>query len=153
MLHNTLLPTEKRKEKPLKQPKIDESVYKFLDDTLESYDKSCVTLYNGNPVYFTPDFPVKDGTAFSCGITIGELKKNYILPHHQFFMGLGEHFKRKINLTIDDERLKKYLHGEEIAVDCQNGWAVVTVDGVALGGGKAINGVLKNHYPKGLRRW
>ncbi len=151
VLHNTLQPTEKRKEKTLKLPKIDETIYKFLDDTLECYDKINVTLYNGNPVYFTPDFPVKDGAAFSCGITIGELKKNYILPHHQFFMGLGKLFKRKINLTLEDERLRKYLHGEEIPVTCPNGWAVVTVDGAPLGGGKAVNGVLKNHYPKGLR--
>ncbi len=152
VLHNTLGQTEKRKEKILKQPKIDDTIFKFLDDTLENYNKSFVNIYNGNPIYFTPEFSVKDGTAFSCGITIGELKKNYILPHHQFFMGLGGNFKRKINLSLDDERLGKYLHGEEIPVDCQNGWAVVMVDGVALGGGKAVNGVVKNHYPKGLRR-
>ncbi len=152
VLHNTVQHTEKRKEKPLKQPKIDDSIYKFLDDTLENYDKEYVTLYNGNSVYFTPDFPVKGGAAFSCGITIGELRKNYIQPHHQFFMGLGESFKRKVKLTLDDERVAKYLHGEEIPVTCPNGWAVVMVDGATLGGGKAVNGVLKNHYPKGLRR-
>jgi NOL1/NOP2/fmu family ribosome biogenesis protein len=66
-------------------------------------------------------------------------------------MGLGDSFKRKINLSVDDERLSKYLHGEEISVDCSNGWAVVMVEGCALGGAKVVNGVAKNHYPKGLR--
>jgi NOL1/NOP2/fmu family ribosome biogenesis protein len=66
-------------------------------------------------------------------------------------MGMGHMFKRKIELSLDDERLKKYLHGEEISVDCPNGWAVVTTQGCTLGGVKVVNGTAKNHYPKGLR--
>jgi NOL1/NOP2/fmu family ribosome biogenesis protein len=58
----------------------------------------------------------------------------------------------KINLTLDSDSLLKYLHGEEIDADCDNGWAVVMVDGVALGGAKVVNKRAKNHYPKGLRR-
>lgn len=150
VLHNTLNSTVSNKMSA-KPQKIDAIIYSFLDDVLVEYDKSNVLIYNGNPVYFTPDFPVKDGTAFSCGVTIGEVKKNYIQPHHQFFMALGDSFKRKVNLSLEDERLKKYLHGEEISVECDNGWAVVTVDGCSLGGVKVVNGVAKNHYPKGLR--
>ena len=53
--------------------------------------------------------------------------------------------------TEISESLAKYLHGEEIETDCANGWAVVTVDGCAVGGAKVVNGTAKNHYPKGLR--
>ncbi len=135
-----------------KNTKVDKLVFDFLNDVLTDYKKENVKMYNGNPVYFGGDIDVKDGTAFSCGITIGEIKKNYIMPHHQFFMALGCFFKRKIELTADCEKINKYLHGEEIDVECQNGWAVVTVDGCSIGGGKAVNGKLKNHYPKGLRK-
>ena len=86
-----------------------------------------------------------------CGVTIGEIKKNYVLPHHQFFMAYGSGFKRKIDLAPDSHDIQKYLRGEEIKTDCPNGWAVVTVCGVAVGGAKVSNGVAKNHYPKGLR--
>lgn len=151
VLHNTLAYADMRKKAEKKPSRIDSIVFDFLNDTLGCYEKDNVQIYNGNPVYFTPDFPVQDGTAFSCGITIGEIKKNYILPHHQFFMGLGDSFKRKIALSVGDDRLAKYLHGEEINVDCANGWAVVMVDGCSLGGAKVVNGVAKNHYPKGLR--
>lgn len=151
VLHNTNSSNNSYKPN-VKEQKIDNTVFNFLDDCLLEYKKEKVRMYNGNPVYFTPDFEVKDGTAFSCGITIGELKKNYILPHHQFFMGLGKFFKRKIELTVDSAEIKKYLHGEEIDVNCANGWAVVTVDGCALGGVKVVNGKAKNHYPKGLRK-
>lgn len=132
--------------------KIDDKVFAFLDDVLSDYDKEKVLMYNGNPIYFSPDFPVEKGVAFSCGVTIGEIKKNHIQPHHQFFMAMGNDFKRKINLSCESETLKKYLHGEEIAVDCDNGWTVVTVDGCTVGGAKVSNGKAKNHYPKGLRQ-
>ena len=123
----------------------------FLNDVLIEYKQENVTVYNGNPVYFTPDFEVNKGVAFSCGVTIGEIRKNYIQPHHQFFMALGKLFKRKIELNPDSEDLKKYLHGEEISTDCENGWAVVMVAGCAVGGAKIVSGRAKNHYPKGLR--
>lgn len=131
--------------------KIDRIVFEFLNETITCYDKDSVRMYNGNPVYFTNSFEVPDKTAFSCGVTIGEIRKNYILPHHQFFMAMGSDFKRKINLSADSEDIMRYLHGEEINADCENGWAVVTVDGCAVGGAKVVNGRAKNHYPKGLR--
>ncbi len=134
-----------------KKEKMDKTVIDFLNDTLVEYDSDNVLMYNGNPVYFTPDFPIKKGSAFSCGVTIGEIRKNYIQPHHQFFMAMGNVFKRKINLTADSDEIKKYLHGEEFNTDCANGWAVVLVDGCTVGGVKVSNGRAKNHYPKGLR--
>lgn len=131
--------------------KLERCVTDFLSDVLTAYDSSHVLMYNGNPVYFTPDFVIKKGAAFSCGVTIGEIKKNYILPHHQFFMAMGKDFKRKIELSADSDELKKYLHGEEFETDSENGWAVVTVNGCSVGGVKVVNGRAKNHYPKGLR--
>ena len=150
VLKNTGDIEDRRLPIPPKQ-KIDKAVYEFLDGTLEKYDKNSVTLYNGNPVFFAPSIEIKKGTAFSCGVLIGELRKNYIMPHHQFFMAMGADFKRKIPLERDSEQLLKYLRGEEIACACDNGWAVVTVDGCVVGGAKIVSGVAKNHYPKGLR--
>lgn len=151
VFHNTLGNSYKEINKNCSKNKIDSIVKDFLDDSLSSYDASHVVAYNGNPVYFTPDFEIPKGAAFCCGVTIGEIKKNYILPHHQFFMAMGKDFKRKINLSAESDEIKKYLHGEEFETDCPNGWAVVTVDGCAVGGVKVVNGRAKNHYPKGLR--
>ncbi|MBQ3004979.1 MAG: methyltransferase domain-containing protein [Clostridia bacterium] len=151
VLHNKIGSSDESENAKKSEYKIDRIVEEFLDDTLVEYDKSHVLTYNGNPVYFTPDFDVPKGAAFCCGITIGEIKKNYILPHHQFFMAMGINFKRKINLSADSEEIKKFLHGEEFETDCPNGWAVVNVDGCSVGGVKVVNSRAKNHYPKGLR--
>ncbi len=139
-----------KKTLPIKE-KIDKTVSDFLDSVLTSYDKNAVKMYNMNPVYFSPDVEIPKGSAFSCGVTIGEIKKNYIQPHHQFFMAMGKYFRRQIDLSPDSEEIRKYLHGEEIDVNCENGWAVITVNGCTLGGVKVVGGRAKNHYPKGLR--
>ena len=134
-----------------KPAKIDKVITDFLGDVLEDYETEKVLVHKGNPVYLNPDFSVEGATVFACGVTIGEVRKNYIQPHHQFFMAMGDSFKRKIELSPEGAEVKKYLHGEEFDTDCPNGWAVVMVDGCALGGAKVVNGRAKNHYPKGLR--
>lgn len=151
VLHNKYDSSPSYPAVKVSQEKIDKTVFDFLGGVLTDYDKDNVLMYNSNPVYFTPDFPVKKGTAFACGVTIGEIRKNYIQPHHQFFMAMGDKFQRKIELSPDSDEMKKYLHGEEIEVDCDNGWAVITTNGCSVGGVKVVSGRAKNHYPKGLR--
>lgn len=151
VLHNKNEPIENYLNIKKNNLKTDKVITDFLDNTLTDYNAGYVQIYNSNPVYFTPDFEILKGTAYTLGVTIGEVKKNYIQPHHQFFMAMGKSFKRKINLSPDSEEIKKYLHGEEIPVSCENGWAAVLVDGCPLGGAKVVNGIAKNHYPKGLR--
>lgn len=150
VLKNTLPKAENHATKP-KSEKINPLVTEFLKDTLEDFSPDAVRLYNKNPVYFENDFPISDGKAFMYGVTIGEIKKSFILPHHQFFMAYGHKFKRKLNLSLSDPRLSRYLHGEEIEAELPNGWAAVTVEGCTIGGIKVVNGIAKNHYPKGLR--
>lgn len=146
---NGIIPKRKNalEEIPKAEQKI---VFDFLDDTLENYDKKCVKKYKENIVYFDSDFIVPNGIAFSCGVTIGSVQKNYVKPHHQFFSAMGNNFKRKINLNI--EEAESYIRGNTINCDCKNGWAAVFIDGCTLGGAKAVNGTAKNHYPKGLRK-
>ena len=152
VLHDTRPPVPRRA--PVKKPagRIDPVVVEFLNDTLTAYDPERVSVYNGVPVCAAPEVMLDGKGAFSCGVTVGEVRKNYVQPHHQFFMAMGRQFRRKIELSPDSPELERYLRGEEIAVDCGNGWAVVTTAGCTVGGAKVSNGRAKNHYPKGLRK-
>ena len=123
-------------------------IFDFLDETLTDYDKKAVKKYKENFVYFSSDFPVPYG-AFSCGVTIGSLQKNYIKPHHQFFSAMGKMFRQKIELDL--EQAKKYIHGETVPCEFERGWCAVMTEGCPIGGAKAVGGTAKNHYPKGLR--
>ena len=85
------------------------------------------------------------------GVMLGKLEKGRFTPAHGLFTALGGECLQKIDLTLEDERVSAYLRGEEIAGEVK-GWCAVLVDGYALGGGKGSGGVIKNHYPKSLRR-
>lgn len=138
-------PPSALKDIPKNEQKI---IFDFLDEALINYNKNAVKKYKENFVYFDSDFPVPNG-AFSCGVTIGSLQKNYIKPHHQFFSAMGKMFKQKIELNT--ELAKKYIHGETVDCEFDKGWCTVTVEGCPIGGAKAVHKTAKNHYPKGLR--
>ncbi len=124
---------------------------KFLNDTLISYNEDFLFKFKDNVVYIDPEIPVPERITYSCGVTVGEIKKGYFQPHHNLFSAMGGDFKRKLDLPLNDKRLDKYLLGESIFADLENGYVAILADGVPLGGGKAVNGQIKNHYPKGLR--
>ncbi|MDD6276678.1 MAG: NOL1/NOP2/sun family putative RNA methylase [Clostridia bacterium] len=139
-----------REEALVEIPKSEfKTVKEFLDGTLENYESGGMKKYKNNIVYFPFDFTVPRGIAFSCGVTVGEVRKHYIQPHHQLFTALGKNFKRQIELS--EAQTEKYLRGETVECDCENGWAAVLYNGCTLGGVKAVNSAAKNHYPKGLR--
>ena len=86
----------------------------------------------------------------SIGVKLGVIQKGRFEPSHTLFMACPEMFKLKIEL--DEQELKRYLHGEELNKDIgQNLFAVVTHGGFPLGGVKVVANRLKNLYPKGLR--
>ncbi len=151
VLHNKNEKTANDNRIVKKKQKVSSCVFDFLDDVLVSYDKNAVMQHGDKVYYFTANFDESSVNPFLQGITVGEVKKDFIKPHHQFFSAMGASFKNKVNFSADSEDLKKYLHGEEIEVSCENGWAAVTVDGCALGGIKVSGKKAKNHYPKGLR--
>ena len=67
-----------------------------------------------------------------------------------------EEYRNTISLSVDDERVIRYLKGETIEVDDlaaskAKGWQLVLVDGYPLGWGKLTNGTLKNKYLPGWR--
>jgi NOL1/NOP2/fmu family ribosome biogenesis protein len=125
----------------------------FLRATLLSPIDPSSLYADGERIYlFTPDFPLPPRHVFLSGVTVGEMKKGRILPHHQFFSAYGKDFKNILSLTSDSPEARAYLHGEELAApDGADGFAAVLVDGIPTGGAKISGGRAKNHYPKGLR--
>lgn len=102
-------------------------------------------------VALTEALPVPKASVFSAGVTVGETERGRLVPHHQFFSAYGKFFARTVDLSSDDPRLGAYLHGEEIPSEGENGYVAVLCDGIALGGGKRVDGRVRNYYPKGLR--
>lgn len=88
------------------------------------------------------------------GVKLGEVKNGRFEPSHALAMSVKKaECKNALDLGLDDLRVEKYLRGETVNGDLSNGWCVVCVAGYPLGLGKAVNGVVKNHLPKGLRNF
>lgn len=54
-------------------------------------------------------------------------------------------------VTLTEEEARRYQAGETVPAQGK-GWVLACYAGLALGWGKISDGVMKNHYPKGLRR-
>ena len=85
------------------------------------------------------------------GLHLGTIKKNRFEPAHALALTLKkEDAVRTCDLSV--EQAEVYLRGETLDLESEKGWTLVLVDGKSLGWGQQTGGILKNHYPKGLRR-
>ena len=84
------------------------------------------------------------------GLELGELKKDRFEPAHALALWLKD-AASVWNLDPDGPQIAAYMRGETLPCD-RRGWTLVQVGGYTIGWGKADGKVLKNHYPKGLRR-
>lgn len=90
------------------------------------------------------------------GLHLGTIKKNRFEPSHALALTLKkEQVCRAVNLGMDSIEIKHYLSGQTLtAPDLQDkGWCLVLVEGYSIGWGKMAGGIVKNHYPKGLRKY
>lgn len=116
----------------------------FKKGVISAEFKNIVKL--GETVYSLADnFPAE----LKAGVKLGEIKNGRFEPAHALAVCLNP---QEFNgLEVNEETALKYLRG--LTFDCaeENGWRVVTYKGYPLGWCKVVNGVAKNHYPKGLR--
>lgn len=91
------------------------------------------------------------------GLHLAQLRKQRIEPAHALALSLNDASVALYTLNLDSEGsyVQAYLRGNTLQLPTHlasvKGWMLVTLDGLPLGWGKASDGILKNHYPKGLR--
>ena len=128
----------------------------FTEVTTYSPKDQRVAALFGDNLYIEPFYFSGKGVRIErAGLHVGTFAKNRFEPSLALARTLGpEDLKCVLALTKEqEEKAFAYLKGEQlydIPTDLK-GWTLVTYEGYSLGFGKASNGVLKNHYPKGLR--
>lgn len=145
----------------------------------EELTEGKILLRFGEQLYLAPaETPSLRGLkVLRPGLHLGTVKKNRFEPSHALALFLKkEQAVHAVNLAGDGTAVRKYLEGqtltigegcdvemadimtrgsmaaEQVDVSLPKGWCLVCVDGYSLGWGKAAGAVLKNHYPKGLRK-
>jgi len=117
-----------------------------------------IRLPEGRPVMFgqslywaAPAMPdIRGVKVLRPGLELGEVKKDRFEPAHALALWLRT-AENVQDYGADSAQMQDYLHGQVVPSD-RKGWCLVTVDGYTVGWGKGDGKVLKNHYPKGLRR-
>lgn len=116
----------------------------------------------GEQLYLVPE-QMPDMTGLKVarpGLHMGTLKKNRFEPSHGLALTLkAEEVNAVCDLQAESPQAFNYLRGGTVVPEGDNagwlargkGWVLVTVDGYSLGWCKLAGGILKNHYPKGLR--
>ena len=128
----------------------------FTEVTTYSPKDQRVAALFGDNLYIEPFYFSGKGVRIErAGLHVGMFAKNRFEPSLALSRTLGaEDVKSVLALTKEqEEKAIAYLKGEQIydiPTDLK-GWTLITYEGYSLGFGKASNGVLKNHYPKGLR--
>ena len=136
--------------KCMKTTEIPKSVIETLNEILE---EPYPYIYRKNERVYGGLMPFYD-----CGkchivkdqVLLGVIEKNdRFEPDHHLALSTASHFRHVVDL--DDEMLKKYMHGEQLALKTDKGYCLITWHGFAMGLGKSDGQSIKNKLPKGLR--
>ena len=84
------------------------------------------------------------------GLELGTVKKDRFEPAHALALWLKT-CKNVQRYGADSEEMARYIHGD-VVPSAVKGWCLVCAGDYSIGWGKGDGRVLKNHYPKGLRR-
>lgn len=107
----------------------------------------------GDQLYLVPENTpaLKGMKVLRPGLHLGTMKKNRFEPAHALALCLqtGESVYQ---WELSVKEAVRYLAGEAFPAQGEKGWYLITTEGYSLGWGKLAGGVMKNHYPKGLRK-
>lgn len=131
-----------------KCPKAWESFAKELDITLP--EGKAVSF--GQSLYWAPmELPELNRLkVLRPGLELGTERKGRFEPTHALALWLKTCAVAE-SFPPESPEMKAYLHGD-VVPSGKKGWCLVQAGGYAIGWGKGDGSVLKNHYPKGLRR-
>lgn len=142
-------PCETEKGVPEREYKcFDEFQRKYLAVTLKG---NCVKF--GEQLYLLPeDTPSLKGLkVLRPGLHLGAVRKERFEPSHALALYLKPR-EALYQYEISLKEAERYLKGETFPAEGEKGWYLITVGGYSLGWGKLSGGIMKNHYPKGLRK-
>ena len=87
------------------------------------------------------------------GLQLGSVKKGRFEPSHALALALQPGQVLNVcDIPLEDTRAKAFINGETFGAEGAKGWHLVCIDGYSIGWGKLAGGIMKNHYPKGLRK-
>jgi 16S rRNA C967 or C1407 C5-methylase (RsmB/RsmF family)/NOL1/NOP2/fmu family ribosome biogenesis protein len=122
----------------------------FAADALEAEPPAVAVA--GERVYSVPD-PELAAAGLRLvrpGLLLGRARPGRFEPAHALAMAAGPTLARRVR-RLDDAQAAAWLRGEPLPDGGPAGWTLAATGPWPLGWGRVGDGVLKNHYPRGLR--
>ena len=105
----------------------------------------------GQTLAYLPELPELKGIrVLRAGLHLGVVRGNHAMPDHAAALWFEAPTLQIQTADLLPEEAVKYMAGETVPGDAA-GWTLMRYQGLILGWGKGSGGILKNHYPKGLR--
>ena len=108
----------------------------------------------GDQLYLAPEgMPGIGGiTVMRPGLHLGTMKNGRFEPSHSLALALSKENVKHCHEAGSVSEAMSFIGGMSSRVPgLEKGWYLITIDGFSLGWAKYAGGILKNHYPKGLR--
>lgn len=153
---NTALPVT---EYIFSKERLSREAVDFIESIQYPFDLSRMDVQKERVFYIPEKMPyVKGLRILRCGLYMGDMKKNRFEPSQSLAMFLkASQFPNSICLSVEDERVIKYLKGETIELEeneiktYKDGICLICVEQYPLGFGKLSKGTIKNKYLPGWR--
>lgn len=127
--------------------KIDNAVYDFLNEINYEFKY----LLNINDRIYGSDYPFLDIKCLRNKVLIGEIVKKRFEPHHNLYTALSKNdFKKYVE--IDEKQALAFIQGNILEISGYKGYVAIVYNNHVLGFGKGDSLIIKNKYPKGLRK-
>ncbi len=141
------------KRKPFAYPAVPQEAARLYEELFVDGIPGFMGQFGPRVLLLPPGLPELAGLGvLRAGVELAQVKGRRLAPCHGGFVShRREDCLKAIDFPPDAPELAAFFHGEEIACP-HSGYTAVCVSGVVAGFGKASQGRLKNHYPKGLRR-
>lgn len=137
-----------------KKERLPKQLREFLDLTNVDWDEERFYLHK-EYIYYLPDktLPDKSLHYLRSGLLLGRIQYERFEPSQALAMSLRmQEWKNPISLSLEDERVLRYLKGETISSgDKGQGYRLLCVENYPLGFVKQEGEKLKNKYYKGWR--
>lgn len=129
-----------------------EAWHEFVSSTLTiSFPEEHLRLYGERLYLVSPRLPpLTNLRVVHPGLWLGVIQAERFRPAHPLALFLRPYQVNQVyDLPSHSPELKAYLRGENLPSPGAEGWVLVTVDGWPLGWARRVQGILKNHYPRG----
>lgn len=148
----------KRADKNAVKPEFFTALKSFIDNYVNLSLDSALTAF-GEQLYLLPEHaPSLSGLkVLRPGLHLGTVQKGRFEPSHALALFLKPQDARYVcRLHSSDPQqfacACRFIEGQTFPFEGEKGWYLICLDGISLGWGRLAGGIMKNHYPKGLRK-